>query len=58
MLRLIRTIGVRAFSQPGQLGGDGSPTQLAPLSCSCLVLIVNYDVVARGLFNEPFRGSI
>ncbi|MEP0563501.1 MAG: TRAP transporter small permease, partial [Paracoccaceae bacterium] len=23
-----------------------------------LVVIVNYDVVARGVFNQPFRGAV
>ncbi|WP_421983888.1 TRAP transporter small permease subunit [Roseibium sp.] len=55
MLRPIRT-GVRALSNLASWVAMGA-NAVGTLIVLGLVLIVNYDVVARGLFNAPFRGA-
>ncbi len=55
MLRPLTT-GVRALTQLANWVAI-SANAVGTLIVLALVLIVNYDVVARGLFNAPFRGA-
>ena len=55
MLELL-TGGARAFSKLANWVAIGA-NAVGTLIVLGLVLIVNYDVVARGLFNAPFRGA-
>lgn len=55
MLELL-TGGARAFSKMISWVAIGA-NAVGTLIVLGLVLIVNYDVVARGLFNAPFRGA-
>jgi len=50
------TGGARAFSKLASWVAIGA-NAVGTLIVLGLVLIVNYDVVARGLFNAPFRGA-
>ncbi len=55
MLRLLDT-GLRAISQTANWVAIGA-NAVGTLIVLGLVLVVNYDVVARGFFNAPFRGA-
>jgi TRAP-type C4-dicarboxylate transport system permease small subunit len=56
MLRPLLT-GVRALSQLANGVAIGA-NAIGTLIVLALVLVVNYDVVARGFFNAPFRGAV
>ncbi|MEP3048937.1 MAG: TRAP transporter small permease [Roseibium sp.] len=56
MLQLLST-GVRAVSKLANSVAIGA-NAVGTLIVLGLVLVVNYDVVARGLFNAPFRGAV
>jgi TRAP-type C4-dicarboxylate transport system permease small subunit len=51
------TNGVRAFSKLANWVAIIA-NAVGTLIVLCLVLVVNYDVVARGLFNAPFPGAV
>lgn len=51
------TNGVRAFSKLANWVAILA-NAVGTLIVLCLVLVVNYDVVARGLFNAPFPGAV
>ena len=56
MLRPLLT-GVRALSQLANGVAIGA-NAIGTLIVLALVLVVNYDLVARGFFNAPFRGAV
>ncbi|MEP3427426.1 MAG: TRAP transporter small permease [Roseibium sp.] len=56
MLGLIKA-GVRALSKLANSVAIGANV-VGTLIVLALVLVVNYDVVARGFFNAPFRGAV
>ncbi|GAA0775745.1 TRAP transporter small permease [Roseibium denhamense] len=56
MLRLI-TSGVRALSSAANWVAIGA-NAIGTLIVLALVMVINYDVVARGFFNAPFRGAV
>ncbi|WP_298959681.1 TRAP transporter small permease [uncultured Roseibium sp.] len=56
MLRPILS-GVRAFSKLANWVAMGA-NAVGTLIVLALIMVVNYDVVARGLFNAPFRGAV
>lgn len=56
MLRLL-DIGLRAISEVANRVAV-SANAIGTLIVLALVLVVNYDVVARGFFNAPFRGAV
>ncbi|QDG75981.1 TRAP transporter small permease [Labrenzia sp. PHM005] len=56
MLRLL-DIGLRAISTVANWVAIGA-NAVGTLIVLALVLVVSYDVVARGFFNAPFRGAV
>ncbi len=56
MLRYLSS-GVLAFSQLANRVAIAA-NAVGTLIVLALVLVVNYDVVARGFFNAPFRGAV
>lgn len=56
MANLVKKTAIR-FSLAANLVAKGS-NALGTLIVLCLVLVVCYDVIARGLFNKPFMGAI
>jgi len=49
LLRIIERLGSRVATIANAIG---------TLVVLALVMVVNYDVVARGLFNKPFHGAV
>jgi TRAP-type C4-dicarboxylate transport system permease small subunit len=47
-------IGLSKYTSGVAMGANAIGT----LMVLCLVMIVNFDVVARGVFNSPFRGAV
>jgi len=56
MMRSLLT-GVRALSKLAS-GLAIAANAAGTLIVLALVLVVNYDVIARGMFNSPFRGAV